>query len=83
VVVGTGQRFVPGQERSLLDAGEWIRHRGWRLSWRGPATLEWPVYPYNPYADAPETSIEHAVAALTFRLQDSGAFEFRLEPAGK
>jgi hypothetical protein len=41
------------------------------------------VYPYNPYADAPETSIEHAVGALEFALSDSARIEFRLEAGGR
>jgi hypothetical protein len=30
------------------------------------------VYPYNPYANAPETSLEHAVAALSVPLHTIG-----------
>jgi hypothetical protein len=31
--------------------------------------LTWPVRPYNPYRNAPETGIEHAVGALTTELE--------------
>jgi hypothetical protein len=78
VQFGGGKQFVPGAERVSLDAGGSVRHRGWTLTWKGPAELTWPVYPYNPYADAPETSLEQAVAALTFRLVDSATIDFRL-----
>jgi hypothetical protein len=30
-----------------------------------PARLVWPVFPYNPYANAPETSLGLAVGVLT------------------
>ena len=32
------------------------------------AHLRWPVFPHQPYLDAPETSLEHAVATLSVRL---------------
>lgn len=71
---------MPGTERVSLDAGQSIDHRGWRLSWKGqPARLEWPVYPYYPYTDSPETSLEFAVAALTFPIVDSATLDFRVE----
>jgi hypothetical protein len=33
------------------------------------ARLIWPVYPFNPYANGPETSLDHAVGALSVPLQ--------------
>jgi len=45
--------------------GVWIRHNGWTLHVPAGVRLEWPVHPYNPYANAPEAGIEHAVGALT------------------
>ena len=32
------------------------------------ARLVWPVYPFNPYGNAPETSLEWAVGALSVDL---------------
>jgi hypothetical protein len=29
------------------------------------ARLVWPVYPFNPYSNGPETDLRHAVAVLT------------------
>jgi hypothetical protein len=79
VELGGGKQFVPGKERVSLDAGGSVRHRGWTLMWKGgSAELTWPVYPYNPYADAPETSIDYAVGALTFKLPDSATIDFRV-----
>jgi hypothetical protein len=42
-----------------------IRHRGWSLRVDSPARLVWPVFPHNPYANAPETSLGLAVGVLT------------------
>jgi hypothetical protein len=33
------------------------------------ARLSWPVFPHNPYADAPETSLNQAVGRLTIPLR--------------
>jgi hypothetical protein len=71
VETGAGQNFTPGMENVALevkDLGGSIRHRGWTLSWDGAAHLAWPVYPYNPYADGPEKSLEFAIATLSFPL---------------
>jgi hypothetical protein len=35
------------------------------------ARLVWPVYPFNPYANAPETALEWAVGALSVDLRPS------------
>jgi hypothetical protein len=51
------------------EIGGWIRHRGWTIHVDPTASLTWPVYPYNPYADAPETTLEHAVGALSVPLR--------------
>ena len=42
-----------------------LRHQGWSLQFDAPARLVWPVLPYNPYANAPETSLGLAVGVLT------------------
>src|SRR5262249_52064837 len=41
--------------------GGWIRHNGWTFHVPTGTRLDWPVRPFNPYANAPETTIEHAV----------------------
>ena len=69
---GTGQRFVLGPEELELEAaalGGLIRHHGWELQLAADARLSWPFYPYNPYADAPETELEQAVGRLTIPLR--------------
>ncbi len=46
------------------EIGGWIRHRGWKLRVDPAARLIWPILPFNPYRDAPETQMQHAVARL-------------------
>ena len=60
--------------------GGWIRHNGWTLKVPSGVSLEWPVRPYNPYANAPEPGIEHAVGVLTRTLEPkSQVLSFALE----
>jgi hypothetical protein len=64
----TGKKILLGAERIELsseDLGEWIRHQGWALKLAEGSRLTWPVYPHNPYADAPETNLKYAVGALS------------------
>jgi len=51
------------------DIGGWIRHHGWTLKTDSPAQLTWPIYPFNPYANGPEASLDHAVGTLCVPLQ--------------
>jgi hypothetical protein len=53
---------------SAEELGGFIRHHGWALNVEPSGTLDWPMYPYNPYTNARETTLEHAVAALTIPL---------------
>lgn len=69
---GAGRKITVRTERIELDAaalGGLIRHHGWTLKTDPTARLVWPVYPHNPYADAPETTLQHAVAALSVPLR--------------
>ena len=64
---GAGKKFVLGSDRIELgpdDIGGWIRLGGWTLKVDPSARLAWPVYPYDPYANAPEKTLEHAVGRL-------------------
>ena len=68
---GTGaRRRLDGHaiDLSADELGGAIHHAGWRLTFDAPARLVWPVYPYNPYRNAPETHLNRAVAALSFPL---------------
>lgn len=67
-----GQKIVLGSEPVELRPealGGWIHHHGWTLKFDPTARLVWPSYPHNPYADAPETSLEHAVGVLSVPLR--------------
>jgi hypothetical protein len=69
---GAGKKIVLGAERIELEPdalGGSIRHHGWALKVDSAARLVWPVYPHNPYADGPETSLEYAVGALSVPLR--------------
>ncbi len=72
VETGAGRRFTAGAEKIELSAeeiGGSIRHHGWTMRVDPVARLVWPVYPFNPYADGPEKTLDHAVAALSVPLQ--------------
>ena len=68
---GSSQKIMLSQERLDLapDAlrGR-ITHHGWTLDLPEGASLTWPIYPHNPYSDAPETTIAQAVGRLTVPL---------------
>ncbi len=69
---GAGRKFAVGQDRIELspdDIGGWIRHHGWTLKVDPSARLVWPVYPFHPYANGPDRSSGHAVAALSVPLR--------------
>jgi hypothetical protein len=61
--------------------GGTIRHRGWTMTVDPAARLTWPVYPFNPYSNGPETDLRYAVGALSVpvKLQQpaEGAFAWR------
>lgn len=66
-----GKKLILGKERIDLtpaEIGGWIRHHGWKLQVPSTAYLAWPVYPHNPYANAPETSLDKAVGVITVPL---------------
>ncbi len=66
-----GKKIVLGKEKVKLsseEVGGWIRHHGWTLKMNADATLTWPFYPHNPYANGPETKLEKAVGILSIPL---------------
>jgi hypothetical protein len=50
------------------------------LKLKDDATLEWPVYPYNPYRNGPETLLKHAVALLQIPLNLKAQKEHWMQP---
>jgi hypothetical protein len=68
----SGQRIKLGPEHLDLGPealGGRIHHHGWTLEFDPTARLVWPIDPYNPYAAAPETTLDHAVGALSVPLR--------------
>jgi len=66
------KKIVLGADRVELgpeDVGGTVRHRGWTMRVDPSARLVWPVFPFNPYANGPETRLEHAVGALSVPLR--------------
>jgi hypothetical protein len=70
LTTGAGPQItLSGDRLELSNLGGWISHRGWKLKVDPTAKLVWPVYPFNPYANAPETNIQYAVGALSVPLR--------------
>jgi hypothetical protein len=67
-----GLKVVLGRDRLELgsnEVGGWIRHHGWIIKTDPETRLTWPVYPYNPYADAQETNLDRAVGVISVPLR--------------
>jgi hypothetical protein len=65
-------RVVLGEERVELGPdkiGGWIGQHGWKLSVAPSARLKWPVLPFNPYKNGPETDMHYAIGVLTVPVQ--------------
>jgi len=78
------KKIVLGSDRIELgpeEIGGSIRHRGWKISVDPTARLIWPVFGFNPYRNALETELRHAVGQLTIRVEvqppDQGALDWR------
>ncbi len=80
---GAGKRIELGEQPVELgpeEIGGRIRHNGWTLSTGAGARLRWPVQPFNPYANGPETGLRHAIGALSVALRRvSETIDFRIE----
>jgi len=49
----------------LTPAIQRLPPHGWTLQVDPSAQLIWPIYPFNPYRNGPETELRHAVAAVS------------------
>jgi hypothetical protein len=79
LVSGTGQKITLGNDRIELgekELGGSIAHNGWHLSLPPGSRLTWPVFPFNPYRDGPETGLDKAIGLLSVPLTASDQ-EFR------
>ena len=64
---GTGKKIILSKEKIELgdeELGGLIRHNGWTLHLPPGMHLTWPVYPFNPYRDKPETELAQAIGTL-------------------
>jgi hypothetical protein len=76
---GTGRKITLGKEKIELsdeELGGLIRHNGWTLHLPSGMRFSWPIYPFNPYRDSPETELVHAIGTLSIPLQAKNQ-EFR------
>lgn len=68
IVTGSGRIYVLGNSKIELGDEELkgsIRHNGWTFHFPAGFHLTWPVFPFNPYKDAPETSLSNAIGRLS------------------
>lgn len=80
---GNGQKIILGNEKidwSEAELGGWIKHNGWLMKIPKGTHLSWPVMPFNPYANKPETDLSRAVGRLYIPLKnESQEFQFTIE----
>ena len=80
---GTGQKIILGKEKIELgdkESGRLLRHNGWALHLPAGMHFAWPVYPFNPYKDQPETELAKAIGTLSAPLkQENQEFRFALD----
>jgi hypothetical protein len=71
VAFETGQgKIGPGLDPvEIADVGGRVKQGPWTLTVDSPARLAWPVYPFNPYSNGPETDPKQAVATLSVPLK--------------
>jgi hypothetical protein len=55
------------------------RHQGWTLKLPPSARLTWPVYPFNPYRNFPETELAHTVGTISFAITGKQELAFAFE----
>jgi len=75
---GAGRRLTVGTEPIEMEPAElggWIRHHGWKLKVDPAASLRWPVFPFNPYANAPERTVDLAIAVVSVPVKEEIRFE--------
>lgn len=80
---GGGQKITLGSEKiewGNVELGGWIKHNGWAMKIPSGAYLVWPVFPFNPYKNKPETSLSRAIGRLYFPLKNEDQkFRFEIE----
>jgi hypothetical protein len=82
IETAAGRRVVLDEKPirwSTEDLGNWIRHRGWTLKIPPGARLAWPIYPFNPYRNGPETDLVPAVGTISCVLTGKQEFVLAVE----
>lgn len=80
---GAGKKITLGEDKIEWDDSElggWIKHNGWTMQIPRGMHLSWPVYPFNPYPNKPETELSLAVGRLSIPLKNEDQeFQFTLK----
>ncbi|MCI0535993.1 MAG: hypothetical protein L0Z50_12275, partial [Verrucomicrobiales bacterium] len=79
---GAGQKTVLDEKAirwNVEQLGGWIRHRGWKMRLPPGLRLSWPIYPFNPYRNGPETELKHAVGTISSTLTSKQELVFVIE----
>lgn len=80
---GGGRKVVLGENKiewGDAELGGWIKHNGWIMQIPFGMHLSWPVLPFNPYKNKPETELSKAVGRLSTPLKNEDQkFEFAIE----
>ena len=74
---GTGHKIVLGDEK--IEWGD-AELDGWTLTIPAGMHLSWPVLPFNPYKNKPETELATAIGRLFILLKNEDQeFQFTLK----
>ena len=80
---GAGQKIILNENKidwSDAELGGWIKHNGWVMQIPQGMHLTWPVLPFNPYKNKPETELSLAIGRLSTPLKNEDQkFEFVVE----
>ena len=80
---GAGRKIVLGEETiewGDAELGGWIKHNGWTLIIPTGMHLSWPVLPFDPYKNKPETELSKAIGRLYVPLKNEDQkFEFDIK----
>ncbi len=80
---GAGRKIILGEDKiewEDAELGGWIKHNGWTMQIPRGMHLSWPVLPFNPYKNRPETELSKAVGRLSISLKNEDQkFEFAIE----
>lgn len=80
---GAGQKITVSDQKiewGNAEIGGWIKHNGWTIKIPAGTHLIWPVFPFNPYHNKPETSLSSAIGRLFAPLKNEDQeFQFEID----